>query len=262
MEELVQDIIKRIVQSLKVGVLMAAVILMIMGARAFVARSSISPPVEPLEINYEFHNPECGGNSKVNNTLVDVIVSGGVPPFKYEIDPPDLVYFIISDVGIRFRMKGGQIVILRVSSGTLDGNPQDTLDIVAPSHTEDCQELLNNYTPTSTFTQTSTPTTSNTPTLMPTPTQTRTPSFYPTPTKDNNDFQPTSTPTDAPTETPTPRYDPTPTVSPTPTDKPTPTPSPHPNRAECEDGIDNDEDGFIDLQDQQCTSKNDNHEDK
>ena len=70
---------------------------------------------------------------------------------------------------------------------------------------------------------------------------------------------PTPTPTASRTTTPTPR----PTVTTTPSSSPSPSPAPTttpPPRRECNDSIDNDADGQIDLQDPDCENRNDNSE--
>lgn len=112
-------------------------------------------------------------------------------------------------------------------------------------------------TPTNTQTVTNTPTVrststpSNTPTLTPTPTNTPTPSLTPTITS-----TPTVTPTRTVTSTPTG----TPTRTPTPP-PPTGTPTRTPSDCEdcgpirgCLDGIDNDNNGFTDCNDQACVN--------
>ena len=73
----------------------------------------------------------------------------------------------------------------------------------------------------------------------------------PTPTPTATQRTPTPTPTARPTVTTTPSRSPSPSPS------PTTTPAPRP---ECSDGIDNDADGLIDLEDPDCTGSSDDNE--
>jgi hypothetical protein len=57
-------------------------------------------------------------------------------------------------------------------------------------------------------------------------------------------------------------YPPTPTPSPTPTFTPEPSETPAPSQTECSDGIDNDSDRYVDMQDPQCRNQQDNSESK
>jgi len=298
-----QDFISRALQVFRGVCLMAAVALMIIGARTFVANNGDSnqsstepPPVQPLEVQYGFHDYKCEADEKVVEAVADVRVIGGEPPYRYETTPGDLHYaeFQLPESGIQFRIEGGQTVSVKIRSATTDGEPSIIRDISAPRYLVDC--VANVPAPTPTPTSTPTPTFTDTPT--PTATSTPTSPFLPGPTgtKDPDDPRPTrtptvnptstrgSTPTDgpAPTDKPTsterptatdrPTHQPTSVPKPTSTRKPTPTsppppptstpPPPPPNRAECEDGRDNDGDGYTDMQDPQCRSRNDNHEDK
>ena len=272
---------QKVITIIKSLLLMTAVMLMIIGAKAFANRTS-PPPIEPLDVKYEIHDPNCGIKGEVINVWIDVKVSGGVSPYNFEPDPKDLVYSELPDGGIKFRLGGGQTVILRVKSDTPNGEPKLTRDIYVPSHLTDCDGSVHTMTPTST--PTPTPSATSTATSMPT----KTIAVSSTATKDDNGNRnpnssstrtatvtATNTPTDAPTRTPTDAPTRTPTDAPTrtPTDAPTatstraPTSTPTfisvpPNVAECEDGIDNDHDGKIDLHDPNCKSSQDNHEDK
>jgi hypothetical protein len=57
-------------------------------------------------------------------------------------------------------------------------------------------------------------------------------------------------------------YPPTPTPSPTPTFTPEPSETPVPSQSECSDGIDNDNDRYVDMKDPQCRNPQDNSESK
>ena len=167
-----QDIVRWALNVLKAACVLAIVVLMITYAREFVAAASIEtepPPVQPLEIQFELHDFNCGADGKVIEAIADVRVSGGEPPYQYETDPANLLYaeFQLPESGIRFRIEGGQTVILGIRSGTADGKPRITRDIYAPQYLVDCEAPV--HTPTSTPTATSTPTPTSIDTPTPTP---------------------------------------------------------------------------------------------
>lgn len=157
------------------------------------------------------------------------------------------------------------------ATATPTDNPTHTPTITAsPTYTPTSTGIyiINPYTatPTSTGNPTNTPTRSptvtptntptNTPTgtltVMPTDTSTNTPTVTPTNTPTN---APTVTPTNTPTNTLTNTPTHTPTTTPTKTSAYTPTPTPTDSKHQCNDKIDNDNDGKIDTEDPDCRNR-------
>jgi len=232
--------------------------------------TSESEPGGPLVIHDKIYDLECENNGEVINAIIYVEILGGVPPYQVDFDPGDLIIPDVHGSFVIFTLKGGKRLTIRAKSNTVDGEPMASHDVYAPSHHLSCEEQA--FIDTQTLTLTPTPISTN----ISTPTKLFT--LGSTATKDNNTLPTTPVPTTPVPTTPVPTTPvpttpvpttPVPTTpvptTPVPTTPvpttPVPT-TPHPNQSECEDGIDNDNDGKIDLQDPQCKSSNDNHEDK
>jgi len=134
-------------------------------------------------------------------------------------------------------------------------------DISTQSQKNTAQDMLTLYSVASKL-----PTPISSQVLSPTSTQTHTTStIFPTKTSQSNSQHPTSTRTPRPVTPSTETLFPTKTLFPTFTSVPVPTDTIFPTITpsgpkQCNDGIDNDGDGYIDLTDPQCRNRGDNDE--
>lgn len=226
----------------------------------------------PLTVSVRVISTECEDMQKIDYSLVELSVSNGTPPYtltitnsKAELSGP---YTIMSNNSpVKIKVYGGDYFSTAVRS---DIGEIWSGTIGLPSDADVCK-----VTPTDIESITSTPEPMNTEIVVigPTLTLTTNPIFYATVTKTRRPVPAnTSTSTlqifvvtNPPlTNTPQPQF--TDIPRPTDTSRPQPTVIPtviNPNPRECEDGIDNDNDGDIDYPaDSDCNKPSDSKEGK
>jgi hypothetical protein len=276
--------VNKLIQLIKYPVVIVMIITLVLGARvlALSAKSFAPPkditvvpgtppiikPGEPLVLYHQLYDVECGPDKDVKNAIIDLYISGGVPPYKLTFDPSNIILSDVAESRVRFTLMGGKRLVVRVNSNASDGEPTTVLEIYAPSHYPKCENDVSpspftspspspSSTPSATLTQTKLPEVNLTGGKLDTdltgPTDVKSPVPGNAINTDSASIKTSVPPTAVPPTAVPPTAVPPTAVPPT---------SAPPNKVECADGKDNDNDGKTDSADPECKGGHDNHEDK
>ena len=220
---------------------------------------SIEPTYTPNPIKTEWLiKYQCKSKTTITSASIELAVSGGIPPYNVvilEVTPKNAIFpnptnekpLILQNSTAYFSaLAGTNAILLAKSDNVYNDGPFQLVKILIPLIVEDCKDgspvkpppIINITAPNIT--------------IPPPNTTITTPHSDITITTPPSDITITTPPSDITITTPPP--DITITAPPPITNTP--------GKKECNDGIDNDNDGFIDLADSECKKSSDPKEDR